>query len=125
MDADAFPEFFEEIARAIWRDLAPLEPEIEDTEELPYERLFPALRDMGAFGLLVPEELGGSGLTISQYLPIIGEFAKVHGGIRALVHVHNSFAHAFLSLAKPEQRDEIASGLATAETSVAFALTEP
>ncbi|MDQ7908035.1 acyl-CoA dehydrogenase family protein [Phytohabitans sp. ZYX-F-186] len=125
MDPQEYEKFQRDVFEAIWRDLDPLEAEIEDDESLPMERLMPMLRDMGALGLLVPAEYGGSGLTIEQYLPIIAEFAKVQGGIRVLVHVHNSFAHALSEIGSPEQRAAILPGAVTGAASVAFALTEP
>lgn len=125
MDATRYNGFREQIVEAIWRDLDPLEDEIEETERLPYDRLFPALRDMGAFALTTPAEYGGLGLTMSQYVPILAEFAKVQGGIRALVHVHNSFAHAISELADARQKAELLPGCADGSKSVAFALTEP
>ena len=109
----------------IWSELDPLEREIEDSEQLPLGTLMPALVDMGVLGLLVPREHGGSGLTIEQYLPVIAEFAKVQGGIRVLVHVHNSFAHALSEVGSPEQCARILPGAVTGQKSIAFALTEP
>lgn len=113
------------IFERIWSDLDPLEQQIEDCEQLPLGTLLPLLADMGALGLLVPEEYGGSGLTIEQYLPVIAEFAKVQGGIRVLVHVHNSFAHALSEIASPGQREAVLPGAVSGACSVAFALTEP
>lgn len=109
----------------IWEELDPVAEQIEEEERIPYDVVLPALRRMGAFGLLVPREYGGSGLSIKQYLPIIAEFAKSQGGIRALVHVHNSFAHAFAEIGNPEQRQEVLPGTVTGERSIAFGLTEP
>jgi alkylation response protein AidB-like acyl-CoA dehydrogenase len=125
LDQSTYEAFRRAIFEAMWRDLAPLAEEIEEREEIPRDRVWPALRDMGAFGLLIPEGYGGHGLTIAQYLPIIAEFAKVHGGIRALVHVHNSMAHALWELADDRQRDAFLPGVADGSRSVAFALTEP
>jgi alkylation response protein AidB-like acyl-CoA dehydrogenase len=125
MDEVRYEEFHSDIVASIWRDIDPLEDEIEETERIPYDKLFPALREMGAFALLIPEEHGGLGLTMSQYVPILAEFAKVQGGIRALVHVHNSFAHAISTLASDEQKAALLPGCADGSKSVAFALTEP
>lgn len=110
---------------AIWSQLDPLAEEIENTERIPYDKVWPVLRECGAFGLLVPEEYGGHGLSITQYLPIIAEFAKTHGSIRVVVHVHNSFAHALAEIGSPEQQAAVLPGAAVGERSVAFALTEP
>jgi alkylation response protein AidB-like acyl-CoA dehydrogenase len=80
---------------------------------------------MGALGLTVPKEYGGRDLTVSQYIPILAEFAKIHGAIRVLVHVHNSNIHGFTAAASKEQRDEVLAGATDASTSISFALTEP
>jgi alkylation response protein AidB-like acyl-CoA dehydrogenase len=125
LPADGYAKLRESVFTTIWTDLDPLEQQIEDQEKIPYDVVFPALRACGAFGLIIPREYGGSGLTISQYLPILSEFAKVQGGIRALVHVHNSFAHALSEIGNDSQKAEILPGAAAGEKSLAFALTEP
>lgn len=125
MEQAAYEAFRKEIFAAIWRDIDPLEEEIERTHNIDNEKLFPLLAGMEAFGLTIPEKWGGLGLSISQYLPIIAEFGKTQGGIRALVHVHNSMCHAISDLGTPEQCAEVLPGAARGEKSVAFALTEP
>ncbi len=125
MDAARYEQFQRNLFRRMWTELDPLEAEIEDNEQLPLERLMPLLADMGALSLIVPEEYGGLGLSIEQYLPIVAEFAKLHGAIRVLVHVHNSFAHAVSEIASEEQRQAILPKTVTGEHSIAFALTEP
>lgn len=125
MDPTRYEKLRSDITDAIWRDLEPLVEEIENREELPYDRLFPRLRSMRAFALTTPEQYGGLGLTMTQYVPILAEFAKVHGGIRALVHVHNSFAHALAHLGSERQRRELLPLCADGTRSIAFALTEP
>jgi alkylation response protein AidB-like acyl-CoA dehydrogenase len=121
---EAYRQWQVSMHESIW-SLAPLEARIESDERLPSEIVMPALQRMGAFGLIVPQEYGGAGLTVSQYLPILAEFAKVHGAIRVLVHVHNSFAHALTQLGTDEQKASILPGVAAGEKSLAFALTEP
>ncbi len=125
MDDAEYLEFRDGLFDAMWKRLAPLEQQIEETEQLPYDVLLPALREMRAFALLIPTRYGGLGLTVSQYLPIISEFAKIHGGIRAFVHVHNSFCHALADLGTEAQQDLVLPAAARGENSVAFALTEP
>ncbi|MEV6901640.1 acyl-CoA dehydrogenase family protein [Amycolatopsis sp. NPDC051372] len=122
---DDYRKLRDAVFATIWDELDPLEHQIEDTEKIPYDVVLPALRACGAFGLIVPREYGGSGLSIAQYLPILAEFAKIQGGIRAIVHVHNSFAHALSEIGNAAQKNEILPGAATGEKSLAFALTEP
>ncbi len=109
----------------IWRDLDPLEQQIEDAEHIPHEIVDPILRDMGAYGLLIAPRFGGIGLSTTQYIPILAELAKIQGGIRVLVHVHNSLSHGLHALASEVQLQAIMPGVARGEKSVAFGLTEP
>jgi alkylation response protein AidB-like acyl-CoA dehydrogenase len=120
-----YESFRRTLFEKIWQQLDPLEDEIENNEDLPLDKLVPLLREMGAFGLLVPAEFGGAGLSIPQYFPVIAEFAKIQGGIRVLVHVHNNQAHMIWELGTAEQRQALLPDIATGAKSVAFGLTEP
>jgi alkylation response protein AidB-like acyl-CoA dehydrogenase len=120
-----YQQFRDDLFAAMWKELDPLEEQIEDDEELPLDTLMPMLRQMGAFGLTIPAEYGGVGLTVPQYLPIIAEFAKLQGGIRVLVHVHNNMSHALWELGSEEQRRNLLPAVAQGEKSIAFGLTEP
>ncbi|MGB3482445.1 MAG: acyl-CoA dehydrogenase family protein [Mycobacterium sp.] len=123
-DAD-YQQLRERICTAIWTELDPLEEQIENDEQIPNDIVLPILKRIGAFGLLVPREYGGSGLSIAQYLPIIAEFAKIQGGLRVIVHVHNSFAHALSEIGNADQKAAVLPGAARGDLSVAFGLTEP
>jgi len=125
MDNQTYKRFRAELFRRLWAEIAPFEKRIEETEHIPKEEVFPLLADMRAWGLLIPEEYGGVGLTVRQYLPVIAELSKIHGGLRAVVHVHNSMAHAISDLGSESQKKEILPGAAVGEKSVSFALTEP
>jgi alkylation response protein AidB-like acyl-CoA dehydrogenase len=125
MDDTKYLQFREAIFQSIWKELDPLEQRIEDEERIPYDIVLPIMGRIGALGLLVPEEFGGCGLTVTQYLPIIAEFAKIQGGLRVLVHVHNSFAHALSEIGSAEQCGAILPKTVDGQHSISFALTEP
>jgi alkylation response protein AidB-like acyl-CoA dehydrogenase len=107
---DEYQLLRKQIIEGIWSELDPLEQQIEDEERIPNETVLPILSRIGAFGLLVPREYGGYGLSMRQYLPILAEFAKIQGGIRVIVHVHNSFAHALSEIGNKEQCAEVLPG---------------
>ena len=125
MTPAAYQKFKREMFDFIWSELDRYENQIERTDEVPIGDLFPRLRRMRCFGLMVPEEYGGVGLSVSQYLPILAEFSKIHGGIRVVVHVHNTTAKGVAQLGSPEQKRALLPKIATGEFSVAFGLTEP
>ncbi|WP_433723187.1 acyl-CoA dehydrogenase family protein [Nocardia sp. CA-129566] len=125
MNDTEYEGFRKKVLERVWTDLAPFEERIESEEQIPYAEINPVITDLGLWGLMVPEEYGGLGLTVSQYLPILSELAKVHGGIRVVVHVHNSNAHALSVLGSEEQRRAVLPGVAGGTMSIGFALTEP
>ena len=125
MDDNRYEEYSKDFFKRVWAELAPFEQRIEDEEKIPYDEVKPIMTDLGLWGLMTPEEHGGLGLTVTQYLPILAELAKVHGGIRVAVHVHNTNAHALTVLGSPEQQRALLPSVAAGTKSVAFALTEP
>ena len=125
LGAAQYRTFRQEMFEFIWKELDPYEAEIERTGEIPLDDLFPKLRRMRCFGLMVPEAYGGVGLSVSQYVPILAEFAKISGGIRVIVHVHNMTAKAVALLGSEAQKRALLPKVATGEWSVAFGLTEP
>lgn len=124
MPEKEFAEYKQRAFKFLWEEVAPLEDEIERTERIPREMLWPKFRDIGFFGLVVPTEYGGLGLSEIQYLEFEKEWSKVHGGIRALLHVYCTGADG-LRHARPEQQREYYPKVARGEASIAFALTEP
>ncbi|MEE4353968.1 MAG: acyl-CoA dehydrogenase family protein [Desulfatiglans sp.] len=117
-------DFKQSITDFLWKEVDPLVPEMEETNHVPQDILFPKFREKGLFGLIIPEEYGGLGLTTVQYLPILAELSKVSGAIRALIHVHLTAARAIVYFGREEQKKELLPSIATGDLSVAFAITE-
>ena len=87
--------------------------------------LFKKLGAMGFMGILVPEELGGSGLGYHEYITIIEEIAKVDPSIGLSVAAHNSLCtNHILAFGNEEQKKKWIPKLATGEHIGAWGLTE-
>ncbi|AWG20057.1 acyl-CoA dehydrogenase [Flavobacterium faecale] len=87
--------------------------------------LFKKLGEMGFMGVLVPEELGGSGLGYHEYITIIEEISKVDPSIGLSVAAHNSLCtNHILTFGNEEQKKKWIPKLATAEHIGAWGLTE-
>ena len=112
------------ISDFLWKEVDPLVPQMEETSHIPKDVLFPKFREKRLFGLIIPEEYGGVGLTTAQYLPVLAELSKVSGAIRALIHVHLTSARAIVLYGREEQKKELLPKIATGDLSVAFAITE-
>ncbi len=74
MDTDVFEQFIEQLQRYVRERLIPAEKEILETETIP-EAIVSEMRDMGLFGLTMPEEYGGAGMNIQQYIRTIRELS--------------------------------------------------
>jgi len=117
-------DYKQSITDFLWKEVDPLVPEMEETNHIPKEILFPKFQEKGLFGLIIPEEYGGMGLNTVQYLPILAELSKVSGAIRALIHVHLTAARAIVFFGREEQKRELLPRIATGDLSVAFGITE-
>ncbi|HEX7243746.1 MAG TPA: acyl-CoA dehydrogenase family protein [Longimicrobiaceae bacterium] len=97
---------------------------IDRTGELPQEVL-DGLRELGAFGLKIPEEYGGIGLSQVGYGRTIGMVTSKDGNLTALLSAHQSIGvpQPLKMFGTPEQKKKYLPRLAKGAVS-AFALTE-
>jgi alkylation response protein AidB-like acyl-CoA dehydrogenase len=116
--------YVDDVKQFLWGEINPLVPQIEKEAYIPFDDLRPKFRQHHLFDCLVPEAYGGLGLSTVQYAPILKELARVHGGIRAQLHVHNSSVH-LIETGRPEQRQRYLPPMATGDLLVCFGLTEP
>lgn len=117
MVAQSAKEFAEQYIR-------PHVMEWDENQHLPVDVLQKA-GEMGFMGVLVPEELGGSGLGYHEYIAIIEEISKVDPAIGLSVAAHNSLCtNHILSFGNDEQKSKWIPKLATGEWIGAWGLTE-
>src|SRR5580658_854508 len=84
------------------------------------------LKDLGLFGLLIGEEHGGIGLSITGYARVMQEVAGLDSSLAVTLGAHQSIGlKGLLLFGTPEQRSKYLPKLATGEMVAAFALTEP
>ena len=117
MVAASAKEFAEQYIR-------PFVMEWDEAQTFPVE-VFKKAGEMGFMGVLVPEELGGSGLGYHEYIAIIEEISKVDPSIGLSVAAHNSLCtNHILAFGNEEQKKKWIPKLATAEWIGAWGLTE-
>merc|ERR1719295_2234335 len=102
------------------------DPLLNDQLETVPEDTVNALRELGAFGLQVPVELDGVGLTNTQYARLTEVVGGNDLGVGIFIGAHQSIGFKGILLAgTPEQKEQYLPKLATGEQFAAFALTEP
>jgi acyl-CoA dehydrogenase len=72
MDADIFDQFIDQLGRYVRERLIPAEKDILESDVIP-DAIVDEMRELGLFGLTMPEEYGGAAMTIAQYIRTIRE----------------------------------------------------
>ena len=102
------------------------DPAWNDANEKVHPDTVQGLRELGAFGLQVPCELGGVGLTNTQYARLTEIVGGNDLGVGIFIGAHQSIGFKGILLAgTPEQKEKYLPRLASGEDFAAFALTEP
>jgi alkylation response protein AidB-like acyl-CoA dehydrogenase len=106
------------------REVVPVASELEHADEFP-AALVAQMRQLGLFGVTVPEEYGGLGLGLDTYALIVIELARGWATLPGLVN--GSFIASFLLRhhGTREQRERLLPPLASGEVRAAFSMTEP
>jgi acyl-CoA dehydrogenase family protein 9 len=83
-------------------------------------------KELGFFGIMIPEKYGGYGLNSTSYVRILEEVGNVDGSTALLLGAHQSIGlKGLLLFGTEEQKDKYLPQLATGEMIAAYALTEP
>jgi len=119
-------EFLRENIRKFVKEIVdPRAMEIEENDEIPAD-IVNQSKEMGLFGLSIPEEYGGLGLDMVGKCAIYEELGKTHNGYTTLIGAHTGIGTVgIVELGTEEQRQKYLPKMASGEWIGAFALTEP
>ncbi len=107
------------------KEIKPVAKDYDEREHFSIE-MCRKMGKIGLFGMVVPTELGGSGLDTLSYIIAVEEVARIDGSHAATVAAHNSLGISPLMIAgTEEQKKKYIPQLCTGEALWAFGLTEP
>lgn len=125
MDSETFDLLRDTVRRYVSERLIPAEDQVEHDDAVP-ESIVAEMREMGLFGLSVPEEYGGLGLTMAEEAGIIRELARASVSFRSVIGTTVGIGSQGIVIDGTEaQKREWLPKLATGEVIASFALTEP
>jgi len=125
LDADTFDALIDTIRRFVAERLRPLEGKVADEDEVPAE-IVREMKAMGLFGLSIPQEFGGLGLTMSEEVRVALEFGRTTPAFRSTFGTNVGIGSQGLVMAGSDaQKAQWLPGIASGETITSFALTEP
>ncbi|WP_284124101.1 acyl-CoA dehydrogenase family protein [Parerythrobacter aestuarii] len=124
MDADVFEQFVEQLERYVRERLIPAEKDVIANDKIP-EDIVEEMKEMGLFGLTVPEDYGGAGLSTSQYARVVNCMAYAAPAYRSIFSINvGMFNSAIKNGATDAQKAEWWPRIAAGEIAC-FGLTEP
>ena len=124
MDNDVFDQFIEQLQRYVRERLIPAEKAIIEADAIP-DDILAEMRDMGLFGLTMPEEYGGAGMNIAQYVRTIRELSYAMPCYRSITSINIGMVCSALKRGGTDaQKAEWLPRLAAGEVA-SFGLTEP
>ena len=124
MDPEIFEAFIDQLRRYVRERLIPAEADVIAQDRIP-EDILQEMRDMGLFGITIPEEFGGAGMNVSQYIETVKQLAYAAPAYRSTVSINIGMTgSAIKNFGTPEQKAHWLPRIASGEIAC-FGLTEP
>ena len=98
--------------------------ELEHKDEYPTQ-IVEGMKEMGIFGLMIPEEYGGLGESLLTYALCVEEIARGWMSVSGIINTHFIVAYMILQHGTDEQRQHYLPKMATGEIRGAFSMSEP
>jgi acyl-CoA dehydrogenase len=113
------------IIRFVRERLVPNEEIVAETDQIP-AALLQEMKDLGLFGLCLPEEYGGLGLTMEEEVLAAIELGKTSPAFRSAIGSNNGIGSTGIVIdGTPAQKEKYLPRLASGELIGSFCLTEP
>lgn len=124
-DQETLTLLLDSVKRFVTERLIPNEHIVAENDAVP-EEIVQEMREMGLFGVTIPEAYGGLGLTMEEEVLYAFEMGKTSPAFRALLGTNNGIGSQGIVIdGTPEQRSQYLPRLASGEIIGSFALTEP
>src|SRR5438309_5812854 len=96
----------------------------DGADEFP-EPIVEQMKELGLFGITIPEEYGGLGLDLTTYAMVVEELSRGWISISGVINTHFIGSYLLLKFGTDEQKQKYLPKMATGEIRAAFSLSEP
>ncbi len=127
-ETDGLNEDQREIIKAVRtfveEKILPVATELEHADEYPTE-IVEGLKELGVFGLMIPEEYDGLGESMLTYALVVEEIARGWMSVSGVINTHFIVAYMLIQHGTEEQKKKYLPKMATGEIRGAFSMSEP
>ena len=124
-DPETLQILLDSIRQFVNQELIPRENEVPETDNIPAD-IVEQMKEMGLFGLTIPEEYGGLGVTMEEEVNIAFELGRTSPAFRSYIGTNNGIGSIGILLdGSEEQKAHYLPKLAAGEYLSSFCLTEP
>jgi alkylation response protein AidB-like acyl-CoA dehydrogenase len=106
------------------KEIIPKAQELEHGDIYPQE-IVDGLKELGIFGLTIPEEFGGLGESLLTYALVVEEIARGWMSVSGVINTHFIVAYMIIQHGTQEQKERFLPRMATGEVRGAFSMSEP
>jgi len=127
-ETDGLTDIQEEILKTVRQfveeKILPVATELEHKDEYPTE-IVEGLKELGIFGLMIPEEYGGLGESLLTYALVVEEIARGWMSVSGVINTHFIVAWMLMQHGTDKQKEYYLPRMATGEVRGAFSMSEP
>jgi alkylation response protein AidB-like acyl-CoA dehydrogenase len=117
-------ELLKLVRQFVDEQIIPVAMELERKDEYPTQ-IVEGMKEMGIFGLMIPEEYGGLGESLLTYALCVEEIARGWMSVSGIINTHFIVAYLLLQHGTEEQKQRYLPRMATGEVRGAFSMSEP
>ncbi|MGW0177676.1 acyl-CoA dehydrogenase family protein [Rhodococcus sp. NPDC003322] len=121
---DTQSEILATVRAFVDKEIIPHAQELEHADEYP-QQIVDGMREMGLFGLMIPEEYGGLGESLLTYALCVEELARGWMSISGVINTHFIVAYMIRQHGTAAQKAHYLPRMATGEVRGAFSMSEP
>src|SRR5580698_2230817 len=125
LDSETRTQLIETVRRFVTETCVPLEAKVSEEDRVPDE-VVAGMRELGLFGLSIPEEFGGLGLAMEEEVLVCFELGQTSPAFRSVIGTNVGIgSQGVVMFGTDAQKQEWLPKLASGEIVASFALTEP
>jgi butyryl-CoA dehydrogenase len=121
---DVQQEILSTVRSFVDKEILPYATDLEHKDEFP-DAIVDGMKEMGLFGLMIPEEYGGLGESLLTYALVVEEIARGWMSVSGVINTHFIVAYMIRQHGTEEQKQHFLPRMATGEIRGAFSMSEP